>query len=180
MQLITKTKIKDKIDIHFGITKKGYGWISTYKGITNIGLTDVYNSKINYQLVFKKFLKEQNIDADIKDLTGAFTPIGLRKPIINNNIFYIGDALGACDPLTLSGLRYGLKSGEKCAETIAKEKRMIFKCFAYNLKIKFFFMQIMQKIFYFKPVLASVFSIGCRYFGKLISTIFNNFFVNKK
>ena len=180
LQLITKTKREDKIDIHFGITKKGYGWISTYKGITNIGLTDVYNPKINYQSAFKKFLKEQNIEADIKNLTGAFTPIGLRKPIISNNIFYIGDALGACDPLTLSGLRYGLKSGEKCAEAIGKGKKIIFKRFAYNLKVKFFFMQIMQKLFYFKPILSSIFNIGCRFFGKLISTVFNNFFVNKK
>lgn len=180
MQLITKTNIEDKIDIHFGVTKKGYGWISTYRGITNVGLTDVYNPKINYQLEFKKFLKSQNIDANIKELTGAFTPIGIRKPIINNNIYYVGDALGACDPLTLSGLRYGLKSGEKCAEAIAKNNQSIFKRFALNLKIKFILMQIMQRLFYFRPILSAVFNIGCRFFGKLISLVFNNFFVNKK
>ena len=32
-------------------------------------------------------LKKLNIDGNSKNLKGAFTPIGIRKPIINKNIF---------------------------------------------------------------------------------------------
>ena len=39
----------DEIQIQFGITRKGYGWTSSYQGITNVGLTDIYNSKIDYK-----------------------------------------------------------------------------------------------------------------------------------
>ena len=180
MQLIIKEKRKKQINIHFGITKKGYAWVSSYDGIINIGLTDVYNPKNNYNEIFKNFLKELNIKSDIKDLKGAFTPIGIRKPIINNNIFFIGDALGACDPLTLSGLRYGLKSGEMCAKAITKNNNKIYTKYTKKLKIKFKLMKLLLNIFYLKPTLFLIFNIGCKYFGKIISYGFNNFFVNKK
>lgn len=180
LQLIIKEDTKEKIDIHFGITKKGYGWVSSCNGYTNIGLTDVYNKNINYNEIFKKFLNDLNIDADIKKLTGAFTPIGIRKPIINNNIFFIGDALGACDPLTLSGLRYGIKSGEVCSKAIKQNNNKLFIKYTNSLKIKFIIMEILQKVFYLKIVLFSVFNIGCKFFSKVISYVFNNFFVNKK
>lgn len=180
MQAIIKTNIKEKIDIHFGISKKGYGWVSSYNGITNIGLTDVYNTKNDYAQLFENFVKSENININEQDLKGAFTPIGIRKPIINKNIFYVGDALGACDPLTLSGLRYGLKSGEICAKAIVNNSNKIYKKYAMKLKIKFSFMRAMQRVFYLKPTLYIIFNIGSKYFGKFISKVFNNFFINKK
>lgn len=180
MQLIDNSNKEDSIEIHFGITKHGYGWVSTYDGITNIGLTDVYNKKLNYNKVFKEYLKELGIKANIKNLKGAFTPIGIKKPIINQNIFYVGDAVGACDPLTLSGLRYGLLTAKVCAKAISKRKNGIYKRCILKLKIKFMFMQIILKIFYLKGVLFLTFKIGCKCFNKLIAFTFNHFFVNKK
>ena len=180
MQAIIKDKTKEKIDIHFGVTKKGYGWVSSYKGVTNIGLTDVYNSKNDYSKIFNDFLKQQNIKVNPKDIKGAFTPIGVRKAILNDNVYFIGDALGACDPLTLSGLRYGLKSGEICAKAIIEKNNKIFIKYARNLKVRFNIMKIMLKVFYLKPVSFMVFNIGCKCFGKFIAKVFNNFFVNKK
>ena len=179
-QLILNTDRKDGIEIHFGVTSHGYGWVSTYKGITNIGLTDVYNSKLNYQQIFKNYLKNIGIKADLKKLTGAFTPIGLRKSIINKNIYFVGDAVGGCDPLTLSGLRYSLYTGEKCAESIFKKNKRIYKRCIFKLKVKFILMQIILKIFYLKGVLFLIFKIGCRFFHSLISFVFNHFFINKK
>ena len=180
MQAIIKTNTKEKIDIHFGISKKGYGWISSYNKVTNIGLTDVYDNDINYIELFKNYAKSMNIKINDKDIKGAFTPIGIRKPIINNTIFYVGDALGACDPLTLSGLRYSLKSGEICAKAIAKNNNKIYYKYVLILRIKFSIMKIILKIFYLKPVLFIIFNIGSRYFGNFIAKMFNNFFINKK
>lgn len=179
-QLILNTSRKDGIEIHFGISSHGYGWVSTYKGITNIGLTDVYNSKVNYTHLFQKYLKNIGIKANIKDLTGAFTPIGIRKAIINQKIYFVGDAVGACDPLTLSGLRYGLLTGKKCAESIFKKNNRIYKRCIFKLKVKFIFMQFLLKVFYLKGILFLIFNIGCRFFNRLISYVFNHFFINKK
>ena len=180
MQLTFESNAPEAIDIHFGITKRGYAWVSSYGGITNVGMTDVYKSAMDYKSVFSKFLKDLNLTADIDNLKSAFTPIGVRKPVMNGNIFFMGDAVGACDPLTLSGLRYGLKSGEFCARAIAENKVKIYKRHIRKLKTKFDLMKIMLKLFYLKSTLFLGFNLFCRCFGKTVSKIFNNFFVNKK
>lgn len=180
MQMVFKSDKKEEIQIHFGITKKGYAWVSSFDGFTNVGITDVFDGNINYKDVFKKFLSDLKIDTEIKDLKGSFTPIGIRKPIVYDNIFFVGDAVGACDPLTLSGLRYGLKSGEYCAKAIKESNNKIYIKYIRGLKIRFIFMKFLLKIFYLKVSLFCVFEIGCRFFGRLIETVFNNFFVNKK
>ena len=180
LQIIVKKDLGEKIDIHFGITKKGYGWVSSYDGITNIGLTDVYDEKKNYKEIMLKFLNDLDIEVDSNNLTGAFTPIGKRKAIINDNVYFVGDAVGACDPLTLSGLRYGLVTGEECAKSIVSGNNKTYIRYINKMHIKFKFMILMQKIFYLKSTMFLIFRIGCRYFGWLISYVFNNFFVNKK
>ena len=159
MQLTFKSNRPKEIQIHFGITKRGYAWISSDKGITNVGLTDVFNKKTNYKLIFEEFLKANNLEAIIKDLKGAFTPIGIKKAIINDNIMFIGDAVGACDPLTLSGLRYALKTGEYAALAISKKNNKIYLKYINTLKIKFTLMKLLLKIFYLKIVLFGIFEI---------------------
>jgi len=170
----------DEIQIHFGVTKKGYAWVSSSNGITNVGITDVYHPSNHYMEIFLQFLKDLNLKVDEKDIHGAFTPIGVGKAVIHDSIFFVGDAVGACDPFTLSGLRYGLKSGEVCANAISKGKNSIYQRYVYSLKFKFTIMKIIQKVFYLKVVLFLVFNVGCKYFHKLISYAFNHFFVNKK
>ncbi len=180
MQLTFANDTPEAIDIHFGITKRGYAWVSSYGGITNVGMTDVYKSTQDYKAVFGKFLQDLNLHADIENLKSAFTPIGVRKPVLSGNVFFVGDAVGACDPLTLSGLRYGLKSGEYCARAIADGKIKIYKRHTRKLRIKFGFMKVLLKLFYLKSTLFFGFNLFCRCFGKTVAKIFNNFFVNKK
>ena len=180
MQMTFKSKKDDEIQIHFGYSKKGYVWISSYQGITNVGLTDVYNKKTNYQELFKRILRENGFKEDTKELKGTFTPIGIRKPIINNNVFFVGDAVGACDPLTLSGLKYALQTGKYTALAIKDNNNKIYLKYINNLRFKFSFMLILLHIFYLKFTLFCVFEIGCRFFGKIIDFAFNNFFINKK
>ena len=180
MQAVIKQDLEEKIDIHFGVTQKGYGWISSKDDIVNIGLTDVYNPKINYNKIFEEFAKDNNINISENDLKGAFTPIGVRKAVVNNNIYFVGDALGACDPLTLSGLRYGLKSGKVCAKAIKENNTKIFQKYAANLRFRFNIMKLMLYVFYLKPVMFITFNVATKYFGGFVSRVFNNFFVNKK
>ena len=180
MQMTFESDRPESIEIHFGVTKRGYGWVSSYGGITNVGLTDVYKKKRDYKKIFSDFLISQGFDGDTKNITSAFTPIGVRKPVIFNNVYFVGDAVGACDPLTLTGIRYSLQSGEYCAKAVARGNAKIYNKYVKKLKIKFFFMRIMQKIFYFAPVLCLTFNVFCTCFKKFVSRVFNNFFVNKK
>ncbi len=143
-------------------------------------MTDVFKDKKDYKKIFANFLQSQNFSEDTTNLKSAFTPIGMRKAVINSNMLYVGDAVGACDPLTLSGLRYALLTGEICAKAIARNKLKTYKNCICNLKFRFGFMRLMQKVFYIKGVMFITFNMFCRCFGKLVSKIFNNFFVNKK
>lgn len=180
MQLIIPIEKQEEIQIHFGITQHGYAWVSSYGGVTNIGVTDVFNPKVNYKQVMESFLDQLHISTDLKNLRGTYTPIGLRTPILDSSIYFVGDAVGACDPLTLSGLRYALTTGEFCATSIAHNNPKIYQSYIRSLKVKFGLMQILLKLFYLKASLFCIFEIGCRCFGKLISVVFNQFFVNKK
>ncbi len=180
LQMTFDSTREEAIDIHFGITRKGYAWVSSFNGITNVGMTDVFKDKKDYKKIFANFLQSQNFSEDTTNLKSAFTPIGMRKAVINSNMLYVGDAVGACDPLTLSGLRYALLTGEMCAKAIARNKLKTYKNCICNLKFRFGFMRLMQKVFYIKGVMFITFNMFCRCFGKLVSKIFNNFFVNKK
>lgn len=179
MQAIIPSDLEDGIEIHFGITKHGYAWISTNNHLTNIGFTDIFDKRVNYKEILIDFARVHHLKVKLKDIRGAFTPIGVVKPIIES-IYYVGDAVGACDPLTLSGLRYSLKSGRVCASAIANKQDKIYLKYIKKLQIKFNIMAILQKIFYFKVIQVFVFNILCVLFKPLVSFVFNHFFVNKK
>lgn len=180
LQMTFDSTREESIGIHFGVTRKGYAWVSSFNGTTNVGMTDVFKNKKDYKKIFADFLKSQNFNVDTTNLKSAFTPIGMCKAVINSNIIYVGDAVGACDPLTLSGLRYALYTGEICAKSISQKKLKIYKKCIYSLKLRFGFMRLMQKVFYIKGIMFITFNIFCQCFGKFVSKIFNNFFVNKK
>lgn len=180
LQMTFASDRAESIDIHFGVTKRGYAWVSSYGGVTNVGMTDVFVEKRNYKKIFEDFLRARGFDVGIENLTAAMTPMYAGAPVINGNVYFVGDAVGACDPLTLSGLRYGLATGEECAKSIALCNTKPYKKHVRGLKRKFDFMRFMQKAFYLKPALGLTFGVLCRFFGNMVSRIFNNFFVNKK
>ena len=194
MQMIFKSDRPDGIELHFGIAPKGYGWISSCGGITNAGITDEFRRDADYHELFARYLRATGFDPDALEaaegraaapdgkpqLHAAFTPIGLRKPVIGDCIYYAGDALGACDPFTLSGLRYGLKSGQLAAEAIAEGDHGHLKSYVRGLKAKYGFSRFLMKLFYLRPITSLVLKVGCRWFGGIVSFTFNNFFINKK
>lgn len=83
-----------------------------------------------------------------KAIRGSFTPIGITKPIINNNIYFIGAAVGGCDPFTLSGLRYGITTGKLCATSIIEKNNRIYTKYLNIINIKFKLMYIIKRVFY--------------------------------
>lgn len=178
MQLIFPSELPDGIGIHFGVSRRGYGWVSTHRGITNVGLTDVYDKKVDYTALFRGFLDRLGIERDTSGLYGSFTPIGVRKPVIGD-VYFVGDALGACDPFTLSGLRYGLDSGEAAAKSIAENDPRVIRRFASGLSVKFAVSRMIQRLFYLKPVAFLVFNVGCTCFSFVIRFFFDRF-LNKK
>ncbi|MBQ6662110.1 MAG: NAD(P)/FAD-dependent oxidoreductase [Firmicutes bacterium] len=179
MQLIFPSDRPDGIEIHFGVTKRGYSWVSTYQGLTNVGMTDEFRQTEDYKKIFADFLKDLGLETDLTGLYAAFTPIGVRKPVLRENIYFVGDAMGACDPFTLSGINYGLMSGEKAALAIAAEDPRILEDYARKLSTKFTVMRLIMKVFYVPWIHWLVFNVGCRFLSGLVTFFFNRF-LNKK
>lgn len=179
MQFIFPSDQPDSIEIHFGVTKRGYCWVSTTGGVTNVGMTDEYRTGEKYRQLFEAFLRDLGLEPNASDLYAAFTPIGVRKPVIGHNLYFVGDAMGACDPFTLSGVSNALASGKKAALSIARSDPRIIKRYAHALSVKFFFMRSLMKVFYVPWVRAFVFGVGCRFLGGVVTFFFNRF-LNKK
>ena len=179
MQLIFHSDRPDSIEIHFGVTRRGYCWVSTFNGVTNVGMTDEYRKTERYRELFESFLKDLGLETDMRSLYAAFTPIGVRKPVVGRNIFFAGDAMGACDPFTLSGINNGLTSGKKAALSIARCDPRILKRYARGLRVKFFFMRLLMKLFYIPWIRWLVFNVGCRFLSGAVTFFFNRF-LNKK
>ena len=178
MQLIFNTDEPDGIDIHFGYSKKGYGWKSTHSGVCNVGLTDVYDGSTDYRRLFSDFTEKLGVRAPLDGLYGTFTPMYVGDAV-KDDAYFAGDALGACDPLTLSGLRYGLKSGITAAEAIYNCDPSIHEKYARKLRIRFALTRALMNVFYTPPVRFLVFNVGCTLLRPLIKAVFNRFLCKK-
>ena len=85
MQLLFPSERPDSIEIHFGITGHGYCWVSTFNGVTNVGMTDDFRKKEDYRALFESFLRDLGLDPDTSALYSAFTPIGVRIDLVKSS-----------------------------------------------------------------------------------------------
>lgn len=178
MQLIFPTDKENGIKIIFGASPKGYGWQSTYNGRCNVGLTDYYDKNRDYRALFEEYLSSLGVDADVSGLYAAFTPASVGKPVIGD-VYFVGDALGACDPLTLSGLRYGIGSGKAAAQSISASDPKILRRYAAALRFKFAISSALMRVFYLRPVQFLVFNVGCTVLRPFVTFGFNRFLCRK-
>ncbi len=169
----------DRIRIHFGMAPRGYGWESVCGGVINLGLTDLFSPKEDYRALFRAYVEKLGFSPDGGELKAAYCPRGIRKPVLFGNVYFIGDALGACDPLTMSGIRYGLKSAKKAAESIVRGTKTHLKAYAWTLRVRFGAMCILQRLFYTRPVCFLVFRVGCGAFGGVVDFFFQRFLNHK-
>lgn len=55
VRIKNEKKLTPKVDLNFGITKKGYAWIFQQEKYTTIGFTDFYDSNIDYLELLNDF-----------------------------------------------------------------------------------------------------------------------------
>lgn len=75
-------------------------------------------------------------------------PLKQRKPLVYNNILFVGDAAGLVMPLSYEGIYYAMKSGKMAAEAIIAGKPSAYdKEWNRKFRRQFNFMQRLRKYF---------------------------------
>lgn len=120
-------KLKPKVDLNFGITKKGYTWIFNQEKYTTIGFTDLYNKNVNYLQLLKEFASKKGYNIETKDIKGAFIPRRVKKLYYGDSAIFIGDAAGLVDSITQEGIYYALLSAKYGALAIKEKNINLYK-----------------------------------------------------
>lgn len=181
MQMNFKMKNNPKIDMYFGITKKGYAWCASSGEYINIGFCDIYNKNIDYKYIFDKFVKDLGYEKELKNnkIRGFFVPYGLKEnKIIKDNIYLIGDAVGTVDPLTLAGVSYAISSGKFAAISIVNNNSVYLQ-YLKKLKFKFGILKVMTNVLYNPFTMFMGIRVGGHFFGGIFSYILDKFILNK-
>ena len=101
----------------------GYYWIfprDPKKKEINIGIG--FSGKFGYNLknILEEFKEERKIEGKVNYVTGGLIPVGLQRPLINNNILFVGDAGVGTFPFTGQGIYRALISGDVAGRCIAR------------------------------------------------------------
>ena len=111
--------IKDAIEMHFGISGVGYGWVFPHKGYYSVGAGSVMAKHLPYpKKAMQDYLKVNGFTGEYK-LNGHVIPCGgHRRKLVEGRIILSGDAAGFVDAFTGEGLAYAIRSGQLASEII--------------------------------------------------------------
>jgi len=141
-------KLTPKVDLNFGITRKGYAWIFQQEKYTTIGFTDLYDKNINYLELLKKFATKKGYNIEIKHIKGAFIPKKVKNLCYDDHSIFIGDAAGLVDSITQEGLYYSLLSAKYAVLAIKENNIDSYKENMKNIIRELNMSRLISKLFY--------------------------------
>lgn len=112
-------RFSDIINIHFGISQGGYGWIFPHEGYYSAGIAGTAQYLEHPKKVLLNFLEENGLSGDFPIRSHIIPKGGIKRKIINSRLFLSGDAAGFVDAFTGEGVSYAIRSGQLAAEAVA-------------------------------------------------------------
>jgi len=107
------------VELHFGVTGGGYGWIFPHKTYYSVGIGGVVKDFPHPKESMLNFLKENSFFGEYR-LHGHKIPWGgIKRKVMGSRILLSGDAAGFVDAFSGEGLAYAIRSGQIAAEVIA-------------------------------------------------------------
>jgi geranylgeranyl reductase family protein len=107
-----------RIQIHFDVAYRGYGWIFPHRGYYSVGFGGIRGGVTKPADLLRNFLVRQGFYGKQK-LRGCFLPVGgVPRPVARDRVVLVGDAAGFVDAFTGEGIGYAILSGKLAAETI--------------------------------------------------------------
>jgi len=111
--------IHNAIDIHFGISKMGYGWIFPHKNYYSVGIGGLAKDLPNPKKIMINFLRSNGFNNKY-ELRAHLIPVGgIKRNIVSSRVALCGDAAGFVDPFYGEGIAYAIRSGQIAAEIIS-------------------------------------------------------------
>ncbi|TGC11402.1 geranylgeranyl reductase family protein [Methanolobus halotolerans] len=152
--------IRKSIEMRFGVSGMGYGWIFPHDNYYSVGIGGVANFLPDPNGAIREYLEENGFRGKYK-LKGHVVPCGgYKRNLTDNRIILSGDAAGFVDAFSGEGLAYSIKSGQIAAEVISdvlsssscadmvqlKEyERRCYREFGEHLRYSLIFARIMHK-----------------------------------
>jgi geranylgeranyl reductase family protein len=107
--------ISNAIEIHFGITNMGYGWVFPHEGYFNVGIAGSADKLSNPKKIFTDFLRERGFRGQYRFHAHTIPMGGVPKKKVTDRIILVGDAAGFVDSFLGEGIAYAILSGKIAA-----------------------------------------------------------------
>jgi len=114
-----RNRFPGTIDIHFGITRGGYGWIFPHAGYYSVGIVGTAKYLEHPKEVMLNFLQENGFSGEFPIHSHIIPAGGITRKTINSRLLLSGDAAGFVDAFTGEGMAYAIRSGQLAAEAVA-------------------------------------------------------------
>jgi geranylgeranyl reductase family protein len=113
-------RIRNALDIHFGVAGRGYGWIFPHRGYYSVGIGGLASRLSRPREAMLRFLKRNGFHGDFR-LHGHPIPFGgERRRAASSRILLAGDSAGLVDPFSGEGLFYAVRSGQVASQVISE------------------------------------------------------------
>ncbi len=114
-----RSRFPETVDIHFGITRGGYGWIFPHAGYYSVGFIGTAGYLEHPKKTMLDFLQENDFSCS-SPIRAHIIPLGgIKRETINSRLLLSGDAAGFVDAFSGEGIAYAIRSGQLAAEIVS-------------------------------------------------------------
>jgi geranylgeranyl reductase family protein len=110
--------IYNSIELFFGITRMGYGWIFPHDGYYSVGIGGLAKYFKKPKIILDSFLKSNGFSGKYITHYHLIPVGGIKRRVFSKRVLLIGDAAGFIDSFYGEGLAYAIKSGQIAVNTI--------------------------------------------------------------
>jgi geranylgeranyl reductase family protein len=112
--------IFNAIDIYFGVTNMGYGWIFPHNGYYSASIGGLAKDLKNPRELMDDFLKSNGFTGKYTVKSHIIPFGGIKRKTIGSRTILTGDAAGYVDSFYGEGISYAIRSGQIAIEVIHK------------------------------------------------------------
>lgn len=117
---IIRDRLPDLIDIYFGVSPGGYGWIFPHAGYYSVGIVGTAEHLKHPGMVMHDFLQANGFSGNFQVHSHIIPVGGIKRKTVSSRVLLSGDAAGFVDAFIGEGISYAIRSGQLAAEKVAE------------------------------------------------------------